>query len=135
MNTGLIWAILTILKKTGQRSSTPKVVAEWRSDKGTRFLVRTRLETINDSISHKWEHYETKEVSPDVVEAMNVLEAWREFQETRPDEWEKHNDFVQNNWEQEKSANEQEKGKIEESLEREDGSAWCFPSIRCLFSI
>jgi len=73
-----------------------------------------------------------------VVEAMDVLEAWREFQETRPDEWEKHNDFVQNNWEKEKSAKRQEKveeGKIEESLEREDGSAWCFPSFRCLFPI
>ncbi len=65
-----------------------------------------------------------EEVSPDVVEGMDVLEAWREFQETRPDEWKKHNDFVQNNWEKEKSAKRQQKveeGKCEESLEREGG--------------
>ncbi len=125
-------------KKTGQRPSTSKVVAEWRSDRGTRFLVQTRFETIDNSTPHKREHYETKEVSPNVIEAMDVLEAWREFQETRPNEWEKHNDFAQNNWEKEKSAKRQEKvkeGKIEESLEREDGNAWCFPSFRCLFPI
>ncbi len=62
-------------------------------------------------------------MSSNVIESMNILKVWREFQETRSDEWKKHNDFVQNNWKKKKSAKRQEKvkkSKCEKSLERKN---------------
>jgi len=81
-------------------ASKPKIVAEWESEEGTRFLVRTRFERAEEG--RQKERYDTKEVTPDVVEGTGALKILREFQQARPDEWKKHNENTLKNWEKEK---------------------------------
>ncbi|KAL2036988.1 hypothetical protein N7G274_010273 [Stereocaulon virgatum] len=73
----------------GEKASKPKIVAEWKSGEGTRFLVRSRFEEVEEG--YKKERYETKEVALYVVEGTDALEDLHEFQQTRPDEWKEHN--------------------------------------------
>ena len=101
-------------------ASEPKIVAEWQSEEGTRFLVRTQFTSVDDP-SFTRERYETEEVTPDVVGGMDVLEAWREFQETRPKEWNEHNNSVLRYWEKEK-------------LFKREKKMWCFTIFSCLCS-
>lgn len=84
-------------EKTFQRPKTPKLVAEWADRSGTRFLLRKRVEIANEEACRIQEHYETEEVTPDVVEGLGVLDPWRGFQETRPEEWKLHNQLVHSN--------------------------------------
>jgi hypothetical protein len=112
-----------LLKGTGEKASKPKIVAEWESEEGTRFLVRTRFETAEEG--HKKERYDTKEVTPDVVEGTDALEFLREFQQTKPDEWKKHNENTLKNWEKEKSKMAEENQ--EDPHDHEGFRAWLFP--------
>ena len=137
MYIGGSWVVLTIsqAREDVPAAKTPKLVAEWADRSGTRFLLRTRIEIANEEACRIQEHYETEEVTPDVVEGLGVLDPWRGFQETRPEEWKLHNQHVHGNWEKEKKVRRKvEQRKREESLERLDGSGWYFPRFWHLFS-
>lgn len=96
-------------------ASKPKIVAEWELEEGTRFLVRIRLEKTEEG--HKKERYHTEEVTPDIVEGTGALEVLRESQQTRPDEWKKHNENTLKNWEKEKLLAVKAEKMAEESQE------------------
>lgn len=64
-------------KGTREVASKPKIVAEWESEEGTRFLVRTRFERAEEG--RQKERYDTKEVTPDVVEGTGALKSCVNF--------------------------------------------------------
>ena len=113
--------LIILIKGAKVVAELPKIAAEWQSEEGTKFLLRRKI-VIYERGSIK-EYYDSKEVTPDVVEDTDALKDWHAFRRTLPDrEWAAHNDHVVTNWEKEKAK--AAKRKAEENDEDLLGSTW-----------
>ena len=113
--------LIILIKGTRVVAEPHKVAAEWQSEEGTKFLLRRKI-VICERGSMK-EYYDSKEVTPDVVEGTDALRDWHTFRRTSPDrEWAAHNNHVVTNWEKEKAKAAERKA--EENNEDFLGNTW-----------